>query len=105
MITFDSGMNIGPNPPTAIWAATNMSLLKATDKSAKRHREELLSEEDWQNQSMKSPRVDQLTNTEQPLDFTTNSSHKNKIVSATVTDTQVHDKVSKPFQIINVHNC
>ncbi|XP_017888839.1 protein deadpan [Ceratina calcarata] len=29
-----NGISIGPNPPTAVWAATNMSLLKATDKLA-----------------------------------------------------------------------
>lgn len=41
-----NGISIGPNPPTAIWAATNMSLLKATDKFAKRSHEDM---QEWQD--------------------------------------------------------
>lgn len=42
-----NGISIGPNPPTAIWAATNMSLLKATDKlAAKRPHEDM---QEWQD--------------------------------------------------------
>ncbi|XP_078041840.1 bHLH protein similar to Deadpan [Augochlora pura] len=41
-----NGISIGPNPPTAIWAATNMSLLKATDKLAKRSHEDM---QEWQD--------------------------------------------------------
>lgn len=42
-----NGISIGPNPPTAIWAATNMSLLKATDKlAAKRPHEDI---QEWQD--------------------------------------------------------
>ncbi|XP_012135810.2 bHLH protein similar to Deadpan isoform X2 [Megachile rotundata] len=41
-----NGINIGPNPPTAVWAATNMSFLKATDKLAKRHHEDA---QEWQD--------------------------------------------------------
>ncbi|XP_043264670.1 protein hairy [Colletes gigas] len=41
-----NGISIGPNPPTAIWAATNMSLLKATDKLAKRPHEDM---QEWQD--------------------------------------------------------
>ncbi|XP_076232554.1 bHLH protein similar to Deadpan [Calliopsis andreniformis] len=41
-----NGISIGPNPPTAIWAATNMSLLKATDKLAKRPHEDI---QEWQD--------------------------------------------------------
>lgn len=68
-----NGISIGPNPPTAIWAATNMSLLKATDKLAKRPHEDIAQE--WQDPSAglkpsKSPRMEQP---EQPLDFTTTS--------------------------------
>lgn len=68
-----NGISIGPNPPTAIWAATNMSLLKATDKLAKRPHEEM---QDWQEAATgvkpsKSPRMQDQP--EQPLDFTTNS--------------------------------
>ncbi|XP_011686174.1 PREDICTED: protein deadpan [Wasmannia auropunctata] len=68
-----NGISIGPNPPTAIWAATNMSLLKATDKLAKRPHEEIGQE--WQDPTgglkpSKSPRMEQP---EQPLDFTTTS--------------------------------
>ncbi|XP_035722768.1 uncharacterized protein LOC118441880 isoform X3 [Vespa mandarinia] len=68
-----NGISIGPNPPTAIWAATNMSLLKATDKLAKRPHEEM---QDWQETATgvkpsKSPRMQDQP--EQPLDFTTNS--------------------------------
>ncbi|XP_017787486.1 PREDICTED: protein deadpan [Habropoda laboriosa] len=66
-----NGISIGPNPPTAIWAATNMSLLKATDKLAKRPHEEI---QEWQEMSgskpSKSPRLEQP---DQPLDFTTTS--------------------------------
>lgn len=40
-----NGISIGPNPPTAIWAATNMSLLKVTDKLAKRPHEDM---QEWQ---------------------------------------------------------
>lgn len=67
-----NGISIGPNPPTAIWAATNMSLLKATDKLiAKRPHEE---PPEWPDavKPSKSPRVDHLElQHEQPLDFTT----------------------------------
>ncbi|EFN79220.1 protein hairy [Harpegnathos saltator] len=68
-----NGISIGPNPPTAIWAATNMSLLKATDKLAKRPHEDLAQE--WIQdptglKPSKSPRMEQP---EQPLDFTTTS--------------------------------
>lgn len=68
-----NGISIGPNPPTAIWAATNMSLLKATDKLAKRPHEDIGQE--WQDPTgglkpSKSPRMEQP---EQPLDFTTTS--------------------------------
>lgn len=42
-----NGISIGPNPPTAIWAATNMSLLKATDKLAKRPHDDSIQE--WQD--------------------------------------------------------
>ncbi|XP_033200970.1 bHLH protein similar to Deadpan isoform X1 [Bombus vancouverensis nearcticus] len=42
-----NGISIGPNPPTAIWAATNMSFLKATDKlAAKRPHEDI---QEWQD--------------------------------------------------------
>ncbi|XP_029052947.2 lateral signaling target protein 2 homolog [Osmia bicornis bicornis] len=41
-----NGINIGPNPPTTVWAATNMSFLKATDKLAKRHHEDM---QEWQD--------------------------------------------------------
>lgn len=78
-----NGISIGPNPPTAIWAATNMSLLKATDKLAKRPHEEM---QDWQDavpaagsappppgpKPSKSPRLEP----EQPLDFTTSKKLK-----------------------------
>jgi len=69
-----NGISIGPNPPTAIWAATNMSLLKATDKLVKRPHDDLGQE--WQDPTTgglkpsKSPRMEQP---EQPLDFTTTS--------------------------------
>lgn len=76
-----NGISIGPNPPTAIWAATNMSLLKATDKLAKRPHDDI--NQDWQDstgglKSSKSPRMEQP---EQPLDFTT-TSKKMKIASS-----------------------
>ncbi|XP_044577353.1 protein hairy [Cotesia glomerata] len=66
-----NGISIGPNPPTAIWAATNMSLLKATDKLAKRPHQDM--PQDWSSEGpkpIKSPRIEQP---EQPLDFTTTS--------------------------------
>ncbi|EZA59517.1 Transcription factor HES-4 [Ooceraea biroi] len=72
-----NGISIGPNPPTAIWAATNMSLLKATDKLTKRPHDDLSQE--WQDPTTgglkpsKSPRMEQP---EQPLDFTTTSKKK-----------------------------
>jgi len=71
-----NGISIGPNPPTAIWAATNMSLLKATDKLAKRPHEDIGQE--WQDPTgglkpSKSPRMEQP---EQPLDFTTSKKMK-----------------------------
>ena len=64
-----NGISIGPNPPTAIWAATNMSLLKTTDKLNKRPHDD---PQDWSDGSKpsKSPRID---HPEQPLDFTTTS--------------------------------
>lgn len=76
-----NGISIGPNPPTAIWAATNMSLLKATDKLAKRPHDDIGQE--WQDPTgglkpSKSPRMEQP---EQPLDFTT-TSKKMKIASS-----------------------
>ncbi|EFN64875.1 hypothetical protein EAG_04501 [Camponotus floridanus] len=76
-----NGISIGPNPPTAIWAATNMSLLKATDKLAKRPHDDI--SQDWQDSTgglkpSKSPRMEQP---EQPLDFTT-TSKKMKIASS-----------------------
>ncbi|XP_072743509.1 uncharacterized protein Sidpn isoform X1 [Anoplolepis gracilipes] len=75
-----NGISIGPNPPTAIWAATNMSLLKATDKLVKRPHDDIGQE--WQDPTgglkpSKSPRMEQP---EQPLDFTT--SKKIKIASS-----------------------
>lgn len=82
-----NGISIGPNPPTAIWAATNMSLLKATDKLAKRPHEDISQE--WQDTTglkpSKSPRMEQP---EQPLDFTTNSK-KMKTGSRVSTHTDV----------------
>lgn len=79
-----NGISIGPNPPTAIWAATNMSLLKATDKLiVKRPHDEALGQ-DWGDgvKPSKSPRIDgndvsehEIDHVEQqheqPLDFTT----------------------------------
>ncbi|XP_031779123.1 protein hairy [Nasonia vitripennis] len=83
-----NGISIGPNPPTAIWAATNMSLLKATDKLIKRP---LCDEpqQDWPDAAAlsaglkppKSPRVE-APPTEQPLDFTTSSAKKLKAAAA-----------------------
>ncbi|XP_012251867.2 uncharacterized protein LOC105683679 [Athalia rosae] len=52
-----NGISIGPNPPTAIWAATNMSLLKATDKLAKRPHDEPPEWGDGVKPS-KSPRIE-----------------------------------------------
>ena len=65
-----NGISIGPNPPTPIWAATNMSLLKATDKLAKRPHDADLADDWSQNDSKpsKNPRIEQP---DQPLDFTT----------------------------------
>ncbi|XP_063988277.1 protein hairy-like [Diachasmimorpha longicaudata] len=65
-----NGISIGPNPPTAIWAATNMSLLRATDKLLKRSHVNV--SQDWidGNKPSKSPRIEV---SEQPLDFTTTS--------------------------------
>lgn len=77
-----NGISIGPNPPTAIWAATNMSLLKATDKLiAKRPHDD---NQEWGDgvKPSKSPRIDRTDGNErsdqleqiqheQPLDFTT----------------------------------
>lgn len=69
-----NGISIGPNPPTTIWAATNMSLLKTTDKLNKRPHDDL---QDWSDGSKlkKNPKMEQP---EQPLDFTT-SSKKSKV--------------------------
>lgn len=78
-----NGISIGPNPPTAIWAATNMSLLKASDKLIKRPHDEA---NDWPDEHAKhlnkSPRMDQP---EQPLDFTTTK----KLKSVRIMDHQV----------------
>lgn len=82
-----NGISIGPNPPTAIWAATNMSLLKATDKLIKRP---LCDDpQDWPDAAAlttglkppKSPRIEAQP-TEQPLDFTTSSAKKLKAAAA-----------------------
>lgn len=77
-----NGINIGPNPPTAIWATTNMSLLKATDKLIKRP---LCDDSDWPPPDIKpgkSPRLSELVSVEQPLDFTTSSAKKLKAAAA-----------------------
>lgn len=65
-----NGISIGPNPPTAIWAATNMSLLKTTDKlNNKRPHDEL---QDWTTDAAKhNKKQPKLEQPEQPLDFTT----------------------------------
>ncbi|XP_051161719.1 protein hairy-like [Leptopilina boulardi] len=70
-----NGISIGPNPPTAIWAATNMSLLKTTDKINKRPHDDL---QDWSDggKLKKQPKLEQP---EQPLDFTTSSKKLSKI--------------------------
>ncbi|XP_023245186.1 uncharacterized protein LOC106641658 [Copidosoma floridanum] len=83
-----NGISIGPNPPTAIWAATNMSLLKATDKLMKRPLcptgEDQLAP-DWQDQvqstGLKPGKLSRLES-EQPLDFTTSSAKKLKAAAA-----------------------
>ncbi|XP_008547523.1 transcription factor HES-1 [Microplitis demolitor] len=67
-----NGISIGPNPPTAIWAATNMSLLKATDKLAKRSHQDI-SPQDWSNDGPKPTKSPRMEQPEQPLDFTTTS--------------------------------
>lgn len=84
-----NGISIGPSAPQAIWAATNMSLLKTTDKMPlKRPLEETIDlnvNNNWPPQldatsttnqqkisSGKSPRPVELHPVaEQPLDFTT----------------------------------
>ena len=85
-----NGISIGPNPPTAIWAATNMSLLKATDKLIKRPLcdDGGVPASDWASvdpitgglKPPKSPRIEPPT--EQPLDFTTSSAKKLKAAAA-----------------------
>ncbi|XP_014236128.1 protein hairy-like [Trichogramma pretiosum] len=79
-----NGINIGPNPPTAIWAATNMSLLKQTDKLLKRP---LCDEADWPLDPISSmtngkPSKIPKSEGEQPLDFTTSSVKKLKAAAA-----------------------
>ncbi|CAB0035549.1 unnamed protein product [Trichogramma brassicae] len=79
-----NGINIGPNPPTAIWAATNMSLLKQTDKLLKRP---LCDDADWPLDPISSvtngkPSKIPKSESEQPLDFTTSSVKKLKAAAA-----------------------
>lgn len=70
-----NGISIGPNPPTAIWAATNMSLLKATDKLAKRPHDADIGQ-DWSQDGSKSGKSPRIEQPEQPLDFTTSKKLK-----------------------------
>ena len=89
-----NGISIGPNPPTAIWAATNMSLLKTTDKLNKRPHDD---PQDWSDGSKpnKSPRIDQP---EQPLDFTTTSK---KIKAARMLGTE--QQIRSPMENTIIH--
>ncbi|XP_015120451.1 uncharacterized protein LOC107043445 [Diachasma alloeum] len=66
-----NGISIGPNPPTAIWAATNMSMLRATDKLVKRPHVNM--SQDWTPDGSKPPKSRRIEPSEQPLDFTTTS--------------------------------
>ncbi|KAJ8667524.1 hypothetical protein QAD02_009187, partial [Eretmocerus hayati] len=110
-----NGISIGPNPPQAIWAATNMSLLKQTDKLLKRplcgpdeaSLEWATMDAALQVKCGKSPRLDsgQLvagippsagvpTTPEQPLDFTTSSAKKLKAAAARYLAAQQMDTYS-----------
>ncbi|XP_066601335.1 transcription factor HES-1 [Prorops nasuta] len=91
-----NGISIGPNPPTAIWAATNMSLLKATDKLAKRPHEEV---QEWPEAAKptKSPRMEQP---EQPLDFTT-TSKKVKTNSRGAIHVADHLQMAPPSRVVD----
>lgn len=82
-----NGISIGPNPPTAIWATTNMSLLGGaglppppTDKLVQQQQhattKRLHGGDDWPEPELqakcpsgKTPRIELAA--EQPLDFTT----------------------------------
>ncbi|XP_011312625.1 transcription factor HES-1-like isoform X1 [Fopius arisanus] len=66
-----NGINIGPNAPTAIWAATNMSLLKNTEKLQKRSHEDI--SQGWIPDGSKAAKSPKIELSEQPLDFTTTS--------------------------------
>lgn len=72
-----NGICIGPNPPTAIWAATNMSLLKATDKLVKRthsnNENTITDTKDWTSDGAKPIKSPKIELADQPLDFTTTS--------------------------------
>ncbi|XP_034952295.1 transcription factor HES-1 isoform X2 [Chelonus insularis] len=82
-----NGISIGPNPPTAIWAATNMSLLKATDKLVKRPHQDIPPSE-WTSDGPKPTKSLRIDQPEQPLDFTTSKkikgfkSHENEQLNA-----------------------
>ncbi|XP_058808180.1 uncharacterized protein LOC131673858 [Phymastichus coffea] len=92
-----NGINIGPNPPAAIWATTNMSLLKATDKLMKRPLMDSDLPADWppvdQLKPSKSPRMELAS--EQPLDFTTSSAKKLKAAAARYAAQQKHGDTEK----------
>ncbi|XP_044002763.1 homeobox protein 5-like isoform X2 [Aphidius gifuensis] len=114
-----NGISIGPNPPTAIWAATNMSLLKATDKLVKRPHDD--SSQEWTNDNpkpSKSPRIEiqqsppqqppqqqqqvQQIQTEQPLDFTT---HSKKTIPSTTNNNNINfNNINNNINTINNNN-
>ncbi|XP_011495415.1 PREDICTED: protein hairy-like [Ceratosolen solmsi marchali] len=84
-----NGISIGPNPPTAIWAATNMSLLKASDKLIKRPLcDDTGDWSDGQLKPVKVARVETSGAVEQPLDFTTSSVKKLKAAAARLVQQQ-----------------